>query len=846
MTTALTASTDASLSNSLSLSNASRIKDYAPSSTWSNASTEQSFDAQATMHVQDLLEKLETYMYKECASLATSKNMNQLSDECDEWSILFPHIRVRGTNPTPFKELGFQHYSHDSIRSDKTRPISPYFYSPNSTFESNALEITGVNLSKDAVIRHMQNEAVQNTEWNCPGEDWTTWNEQSLLDWGDAVDALVQRKLDWCILSSQSNESSKSEPDARSLTPTPDDPHSSRSLPKPKSHRIQIIKSGLNGIEALKTSLKSFADSNKFKTHLIFGLVVLDANELKKIGTNTQLGEVSGSVLAFIHWNQNVPSKSAENAILVVDIEEEDLSSADSASPDTKSLVGSMKDDFNRGISQVDAHDIAIAFERSNWPIVELVYESLAKCTSPKSSYLCIQLVVNPTARSITEDGEEILAIDGEVEEYFAHEKDGDELTGDPTNGRSSPRRKGLPPVTPNASIRQDIIDHLFDDMWSEIVPIFNPLLSNDDESLDTQRDQGAQDLTIFSNYFSDDDDEDNEDDEDDQDSDESSENLLSAMTIKSLPLQRRESSARVKMSFESIAALESLHGSSRPASARPVSSARLASANIQLNATRPASGRTIELYHNFQMQQQQQSQHAHAQLQQQQQQQQQNQQHSHNASPAALHARLQSAAGTRSSAGNRSIKRNNIGMRLTPISSMPPLGASNVSSSMSMNDVLFGTSIGISSGKAAMDNSRPSTSIGVSSKRLPPIRLSMQHSQEVDNLSVTALGVHGSPKNMNRHVLFDAPDSADQPKANRATSPRPYSAKRQPSGGFPRSQLSLSRPQTAIDHSRMNHVASGTTVKNKRSALGSAIHGSEERSISPVLGTRFGRKKNS
>ncbi|KAI8618356.1 hypothetical protein BC830DRAFT_951066 [Chytriomyces sp. MP71] len=176
--------------------------------------------------------------------------------------------------------------------------------------------------------------------------------------------------------------------------------------------------------------------------------------------------------------------------------------------------------------------------------------------------------------------------------------------------------------------------------------------------------------------------------------------------------------------------------------------------------------------------------------------------------------------------------------MRLTPLAAMPPL-AQGSAVSMNMNDVLFGTSFGISSSKPSLDNGRPNTSIGVSSKRLPPIRMSMSVSMHdaMEGLTVTpGVASHHSPKNMNRHVLFDAPETPEPSKLLRATSPRPFSAKRQPSGGFRKSQLSQSRPHTTMDESRLN--ASSSAGKSKKSPY--ALPAQDDRCISPVLGTRF------
>ncbi|KAI9339560.1 hypothetical protein DFJ73DRAFT_567942 [Zopfochytrium polystomum] len=117
---ATTASTDAT-SSSAALRH-SDIHDYAPSSNWSNASTEQNFDTQATAKVQEMLLKLDMYMHKETPQLLGN---SQLMEECGDWLSLFPHLRICGTQSFLMRDLGYEFISRQ-----QSRACSPYFFIP--------------------------------------------------------------------------------------------------------------------------------------------------------------------------------------------------------------------------------------------------------------------------------------------------------------------------------------------------------------------------------------------------------------------------------------------------------------------------------------------------------------------------------------------------------------------------------------------------------------------------------------------------------------------------------------------------------------------------------------------
>ena len=92
---------------------------------------------------------------------------------------------------------------------------------------------------------------------------------------------------------------------------------------------------------------------------------------------------------------------------------------------------------------------------------------------------MCVTILVGPY--------EELIAADGIVEEYFAFDATsvghnnlvisnatifcrGDELTGSSHGkGRRANKRRGLPPITPNACVKDTVGSQVFDLIWAEV-----------------------------------------------------------------------------------------------------------------------------------------------------------------------------------------------------------------------------------------------------------------------------------------------------------------------------------------------------------------------------------------
>ncbi|KAI8998361.1 hypothetical protein BC832DRAFT_231149 [Gaertneriomyces semiglobifer] len=134
-------------------------------------------------------------------------------------------------------------------------------------------------------------------------------------------------------------------------------------------------------------------------------------------------------------------------------------------------------------------------------------------------------------------------------------------------------------------------------------------------------------------------------------------------------------------------------------------------------------------------------------------------------------------------------------------------------------------------------DHSRPSTAAtrdNAASKRLPPIRSSLFNSSDFSEAKTS------------RHVVFETREPQElQQQRPRATSPRPFSARRQPSAGIRRA-----RPQTAMiaDDSR-HYVTLGNSSSVGSRHLGPTSKHVDERgnvestALAPLMGTRMPRQ---
>ncbi|KAI8809770.1 hypothetical protein BJ742DRAFT_770908 [Cladochytrium replicatum] len=427
--------------------------------------------------------------------------------------------------------------------------------------------------------------------------------------------------------------------------------------------------------------------------------------------------------------------------------------------------------------------------------------ESVSECTTNWKSY--IQLL-DDGGPKISSPVEEVWAHAGEVNEWFAY--DANTPSNKDIRVVETQRRRKLN-TDPKDSIQQDILSNIFDDIWLEIIPVLEPIIECflDDPAMSRdavmdpkQRNHELGDiesdaLTLLE-----------------------TENLLSAMTIRQVALQKRDSSARIRTTHDVAGFMHVLPSESsglsfsRPTSARPRSAARPTSA-------RPLSARiNVDVYQ-----------------------------------------RMQSA----SSKIAQNSKRLN------------QCGTSVVAAFIDV--IKRHERYGIRN-QSGMESSRPSTAIpgSATAKRLPPIRntnvqdgslldyppaLLTHHSSSHSSIPApsttkdagasiaqapTASTASGGTSNAGtsnqkgsgRHVIFESGDGrtggAGSSSIARATSPRPASARRAPSAGSGlRSRNSQpNRNQAPLPEPESKFAVSGARLSGKSARSGYHSKGAARR----------------
>ncbi|KAJ3137738.1 hypothetical protein HDU90_001689 [Geranomyces variabilis] len=520
-----------------------RIRDYAPSSIVSSVSSswdtvEHDYDAKATAQVQEMLEHLETFLYHACPSSAA----NGLSKCCKllDAGLKPLYFSIRGHNLLPIGDVGYEAIPRSELRSH-----SPYFFipanpsddklmhsSPNPVAPEHIPSVAGIGLGNDIIGRKPESvnspvDARSSRERSDLVHDgWPV--AQSMFDWSDAKTQEAMAAITDTSAATQSPRwylfRYRKQPDDddagdvaadedRCPTPTPGNPFP-RAPPlvhKP-DHPIEVIANGNGELAAMKKQMGAVAkDGEEFRHFALLKQFRKRPAAVPAEGNEGAAQAQAQAVVSFIAWDHQ---KDAKEAPVHNGLEE---------APVAPHII--------------NVYDIMPLLEGLDCVLQEYACPSMETLlVTSVEALMSAMVVVDDGRRSWLNDSmEEVFAFDGEVEEWFACDNETVDETEDQKTVKSRSRqRRAIPPVTPNASIRQDIVGHLFDDIWSEVsgrVLAGNSATDEDDEVSGLLGEHGklAFDEILLRQFG------------------EGGDGLLSAMTIRPVSLQKRESSARIR-----------------------------------------------------------------------------------------------------------------------------------------------------------------------------------------------------------------------------------------------------------------------------------------------------------
>ncbi|KAJ2999076.1 hypothetical protein HDV02_003606 [Globomyces sp. JEL0801] len=470
----------------------------------------------------------------------------------DETEQLKPNDRIRGVQLIPSKETGFQFISNNT----DVRALSPYFRIPAVELENpDVLQIQGIKIPNEAFncdesLQKSSDLKDVETNGNCfPTRKCVEWSDQS-TNFFRKIERSPDKRL-WGIFQVQKYEDVEDRaptptPDIygedRSTTPTPSNPYIDQSNLEKYHFHIEFLKEGVGDVKSLQEATRIISSS-------------VSSNEIFAISLNHQ-SQVDNQPAIMLHtWNS--PSLVHENTLI-------------------NTIDFNLNIENERGENIISLADITDIFR--NFQLNEVQSRSLESFIS--EDFQCTG------AQTFTTD-----VLHGIVDEYFAFDAILPELTR-PLSSESAAPDTSLDSL----NAKKDLIHTIFDDLWSEVYPKFHPIVTKladgiilfDTKYQDILQNK-SQDMSSGSaspSCF-----EMVPDDEDNMGSD-----LLSAITIRHIPLQKRESSAKFKTDtlgglnmFQS----ENLIGAtSRPTSGR-VLPQRPASARSTLS--RPTSARPQE-----------------------------------------------------------------------------------------------------------------------------------------------------------------------------------------------------------------------------------------------------------
>uniref|UniRef100_A0A8C8SD34 Family with sequence similarity 149 member A n=1 Tax=Pelusios castaneus TaxID=367368 RepID=A0A8C8SD34_9SAUR len=131
-------------------------------------------------------------------------------------------------------------------------------------------------------------------------------------------------------------------------------------------------------------------------------------------------------------------------------------------------------------------------------PVASPIHKSL-DCASPRIS------VSDSSEYSFLE--EEIYDVDGKIEEYLAFDnKELDDENLEQKKGQLARKRnkRGIPPVSPNACIKDAVAAEVFDCVWSNVIEILEELIRKNWETAITENDKEVEKLKAITSKLSD------------------------------------------------------------------------------------------------------------------------------------------------------------------------------------------------------------------------------------------------------------------------------------------------------------------------------------------------------
>ncbi|KAH6563075.1 hypothetical protein BASA61_010585 [Batrachochytrium salamandrivorans] len=407
--------------------------------------SEQDYDVKATYQVHDMLESLEGILYKDAPS---SEEDSTLLEECQKWSLLFPHLRIRGKQLLQPTEGGYE-----QIPNDMDQNYSSCLPTPDHTLgtDQECIEVREVDLATNTV---MKNESLLGQETK---EVCFLYEGDSTVDWTDvAVRQTLSRLHDdrydgtyWAIYQCKSLAKNADDDDGSQASASQD----------PKVHTkacyllsISVICDGVGGILALQERLLKLWGSNKPES-MATNVFAIMKSKCELVKEATSIGDKSDISPNRILWT--VFSWSTVNSPLLGPQHESDLSKSKhrhlARNPD--SFLGPI--DYLRLFKD---HSDAV-FLWSGSPM-DMFIETTSTLEKKLTDELHLQESINVNRLKAG-----VLSSNDCADEWLAY----DESEDSSKFSEKSIRSYGV--------VREDLVSHVFGKLWAEVNPFLLSLL---------------------------------------------------------------------------------------------------------------------------------------------------------------------------------------------------------------------------------------------------------------------------------------------------------------------------------------------------------------------------------